>query len=81
LLLNAYDVGALACVLEVALTLGWRWVAWRWSIGEPWYRVVPGTVFVVWVITLVSVWRRISDARTQQERLGITLGAGPGAAS
>lgn len=73
-LLNAYDLGALACVLKVGLTLGWHWAVIRWSIGQPWYTALPATVFVLWVVVLVSVWRRVSEARTQQERLGIGLG-------
>jgi hypothetical protein len=35
--------------------------------------VVPAAVFIAWVITLLSVWRQVSEARTQQERLQIVV--------
>jgi hypothetical protein len=73
LLLAAYDVGAAACALKVVASLGWQWLALRIQVGEPWFRLVPAAVFVAWVIALLSVWRRVSDARSQQERLGIVL--------
>jgi hypothetical protein len=73
LLLSAYHWGAAACALKVAASLGWQWLALRYQIGEPWFRVVPAGVFIAWVITLLSVWRRASEARTQQEQLQIVV--------
>lgn len=73
LLLSAYHQGAAACALKVAASLLWQWVVLRYEVGEPWYRVVPATVFVAWVIMLLSVWRRTSEARSQQERLQLVL--------
>lgn len=75
LLLAAHHQAAVACALKVALSLGWQWLVLRYQVGEPWYRVVPATVFVAWVIALLSAWRRSSEARTQQERLKIVLKA------
>lgn len=73
LLLFAYHLGAAACALKVAASLSWQWLALRYQVGEPWFRVVPAAVFIAWVITLLSVWRQVSEARTQQERLKIVV--------
>jgi hypothetical protein len=73
LLLSAYHLGAAACALKVAASLSWQWFALRYQVGEPWFRVVPAAVFIAWVITLLSVWRQVSEARTQQERLQIVV--------
>jgi hypothetical protein len=75
LLLGAYHQGAVACAMKVALSLGWQWLVLRYQVGDPWYRIVPATVFVAWVIALLSAWRRVSEARTQQERLQIVVRA------
>lgn len=78
MVLSAYRQAAIACVLKVVLTMGWFWLVVHRGIGQPLYSVVPATIFVVWVITLVSAWQRASDAKTRQERLGIVLRS-PGA--
>jgi hypothetical protein len=72
-LLSAYALGATICAIKVVTSLLWPPLVLRFGLGQAWYSGVGLSVFVIWVITLVAVWRRVSDARTVQERLGIAL--------
>ncbi len=66
--LRAYNVGALACTLKVAVNLAWL----RLAGSSPTLLRIGGlVVFVAWVGALMWTWRQTTEARAQRIQLGI----------
>lgn len=68
-ILRAYNVGAVACALKVALNLGWYFA----SQGLHPLVIMGGglSVFAGWVIALVWCWRRTTEANAVRIELQI----------
>ena len=70
LALSGYNLGALACLAKVVLNIAW-FFAWRDS-QNPWPLRLGGlALFIAWVVALVVVWRRVTEARVLRQQFGI----------
>ncbi|MBK7583523.1 MAG: hypothetical protein IPI67_25440 [Myxococcales bacterium] len=77
--LGAYNLGSLGCFAKLFLDYLVQLGAPR--IGVPWtaIRVAGFGLFVAWVVVLITVWVRSSQARKLQEKLGLQLQRRPAA--
>ena len=74
LALRAYNQVAIACVVKVALSVGWYSLGLRIGVEFPWFQLVGVAIFVSWAVALIWAWKIGTDARQMRLQLGIQLG-------
>ena len=66
--LSGYNLGAVACVLKVLLSVGWFW----FSAGNVRLQVIGGlSIFIGWIAAMVVAWRRTTEANAMRRQFGI----------